>query len=207
MQKPCRAYKQTRPAEPVTPEILEVIYIKTSQLQRKFRDFNEHDRNDRRSDIIAKFIAECVRVHGKFRENDKWSYKDFIEHNLDWVARRYCRDAGRAIENRPPIALSLDAPVEGRDGDEESTHHDIVADTRDRAASAELKSDYIEVLHILRRRNPRFATALEMTVDGCKQQAIADAIGVRLWEFKTIIWPSVKTEARRIYGFLNYQGC
>ena len=68
MQNPNRAHKHSRPSEPVTPEILKVILIKTSQLQETFRDFNEDDRNDRRSDIIAKFIAECDRVHGKFRE-------------------------------------------------------------------------------------------------------------------------------------------
>ena len=117
MPKAPRAHKHSRPSEPVTPEILKVILIKTSQLQKTFRDFNEDYRNDRRSDIIAKFIAECDRVHGKFRENDKWSYKDFIEYNLDWVARRYRRDAGRAIENRPPEMASLDAPVESEDGE------------------------------------------------------------------------------------------
>lgn len=69
MPKAHRAHKHTRPSEPVTPEILKVILIKTSQLQETFRDFNEDDRNDRRSDIIAKFIADLV--HGKFRENDK----------------------------------------------------------------------------------------------------------------------------------------
>ena len=203
MQNPNRAHKHSRPSEPVTPEILKVILIKTSQLQETFRDFNEDDRNDRRSDIIAKFIAECDRVHGKFRENDKWSYKDFIEYNLDWVARRYRRDAGRAIENRPPEMVSLDAPVESEDG--EATFHDFVADRRDRHDSAILKSDYKEILSILRRRNPRYAAILEMTVDGFTQQEIADALGVPKWEVKTSLWPEAKAEARRIYKFINYR--
>ena len=161
MPKAPRAHKHTRPSEPVTREILKVILIKTSQLQETFRCFNEDDRNDRRSDIIAKFIAECDRVHGKFRENDKWSYKDFIEYNLDWVARRYRRDAGRAIENRPPEMVSLDAPIESEDG--EATFHDFVADRRDRHDSAILQSDYKEVLSILRRRNPRYCSRCAAT--------------------------------------------
>lgn len=203
MQNPNRAHKHIRPSEPVTPEILEVILIKTSQLQKKFRDFNEDDRNERRSDIIAKFIAECERVHGKFRENDTCSYKTFIERNLGWVARRYCRDTGRAIENHPPEMVSLDAPVDGEDG--ETTFHELVADRHDYNASAILKSDYEEVLSILRRRNPRYAAILKMTVDGFSQQEIADALGVPKWEVKTILWPEAKAEARKIYNFINYR--
>ena len=163
MPKAHRAHKHTRPSEPVTPEILKVILIKTSQLQETLRDFNEDDRNDRRSEIIAKFIAECDRVHGKFRENDKWSYKDFIEYNLDWVVRRYRRDAGHAIENSPPEMVSLDAAVESEDG--EATFHDFVADRRDRHTRQPGNP-----LRRRRRRHPRHNDTRRLSRGGARHR-------------------------------------
>lgn len=192
--------KNPRPATPFTPKVLENIEAKTNKLLGTFKVFkNKEKLESRRTDIVGRFKAEVMKAYAKFKPNDRCTFESYVDLYLASAAKHFVRDFSRQL-GIELATLSGDTPVDGEDGDS-PTYLSTMEDPAAARAGEFAAFDVAEVIEELRRRSPRYATIMELLLEGRKLSEIHKLIGVPDWELYDDLWPAAKAAFREIYEF------
>ena len=192
--------KNPRPATPFTPKVLENIEAKANKLLSTFKVFKNKEKEiSRRNDIVGRLKAEVMKAYAKFRPNDRCSYESYVDMYLASAGKHFVRDFVRQL-GIERATLPGDAPVDGEDG-ESPTFLSAMEDPAATRAGQFTAFDVAEVIEELRRRSPRYATIMELHLEGRKFSEIHKILGVPDWELYDNLWPAAKAAFREIYEF------
>ena len=199
------AVAHPKPAVPIPDDLLYLLADFAWKIQRRYRDFSEDAREERRAEIFARLVAAANKAHEVFREDGGTTYKTHLWRALNWESLKYCRDTKRAILRMSGIEIvSFDAPVNNGDDEEDgSTRGDFIADKAERAAAHEARTEFREILAVLRKRNPYYAHVVDLYLEDLGDDFVAECLGVKKRAFQERVWPKVKAEMRKIGRFLS----
>lgn len=199
-----RSKYNPKPDVPIPDELVYLLSEFARKVQRRYRDFSDDAREERKSEICARLVAAANKAHAVFREDAGTTYKTHLWRALNWESLKYCRDTKRAIHRRDGIIIvSLDAPVENDDGEEGSTLHDFIADGNNHFERHDTHTEFREMLAVLRKRNPYFAHVVGLYLQDLGDDFVAECLGVKKRTFQERIWPKVKKELRKVARFLS----
>lgn len=184
-------YKFARPATPFTDKVLDEITAKTNLLLRKFRDFDNPERQESdKHEIMGRFHEEVMKAYGKFKDNDKCSYESYASIFLNTAVKHYIRDRVRLLKIEK-ATVSGDTPIDSSD-EESPTRLSTYADPTERILDELLDFDYREIVALMRDKYPICARILELRRDGYQLNEMDTILGIPQKRLYNVLWPKAK---------------